>query len=89
MKLPIKNVFLNFQEQYFELMKNALKPNGIVCSQGSSHWLDIEHVRATIQGCKRQFKNVGYAVASVPSYPCGQIGFIIGCLDQVILMINL
>lgn len=63
-------------------MKKALKPGGIVCSQGSSFWIDIKHVQDTVEGCRRQFKNTSYAMAMVPSYPCGSIGFVIGCLDE-------
>ena len=71
-----------FQESYFELMRRALKPGGIVCSQGSSFWIDLPHVKETLNACGRQFKNVSYATSQVPSYPCGTIGFIIGCLDE-------
>lgn len=70
-----------FQESYFALMKQALKPGGIVCSQGGTYWTDLEHIKSTLNGCKNQFPVAGYAIASVPSYPCGQIGFIIGSLD--------
>lgn len=69
-----------FQESYFELMKRALRPNGIVCSQGGTYWADMRHVRETLDHCRAQFASVGYAVASVPTYPCGQIGFVIGSL---------
>lgn len=71
-----------FQESYFELMRKALKPGGIVCSQGSSFWIDMKHVKETLDACGRQFKNISYATALVPSYPCGSIGFVIGCLDE-------
>lgn len=70
-----------FQESYFALMKRALKPNGIICSQGGTYWTDIKHVKETLDHCRLQFPTAGYAVTSVPSYPCGQIGFIIGSLD--------
>jgi spermidine synthase len=63
-------------------MKKALRPGGIVCSQGSSFWIDLPHVKETLEACGRQFKNVSYATSQVPSYPCGTIGFVIGCLDQ-------
>lgn len=69
-----------FQESYFTLMTHALKPNGIICSQGGCYWTDLEHVKATLKHCRTQFPTVGYAVTSVPSYPCGQIGFVIGSL---------
>lgn len=70
-----------FQESYFALMKQALKPNGVICSQGGTYWTDLDHVKATMDHCRKQFPVVGYAITSVPSYPCGQIGFVIGSLD--------
>lgn len=71
-----------FQESYFELMRKALKPGGIVCSQGGTYWTDLDHVKQTLTYCKKQFPAVGYASIHVPSYPSGQIGFVIGCLDK-------
>lgn len=71
-----------FQESYFELMKKALKPGGIVCSQGSGFFVDLKHVKETVKACSRQFKNTKYATALVPSYPCGSIGFVIGSMDE-------
>lgn len=63
-------------------MRKALKPGGIVCSQGSSFFIDLHHVKDTLDACRRQFKNVRYATALVPSYPGGSIGFVIGSLDE-------
>jgi spermidine synthase len=80
---PIGPATCLFRESYFALMKRALRPGGIVCSQGSTFWIDMKHVKETLESCRKQFKNVAYAVSSVPSYPCGQIGYIIGCLDEV------
>ncbi|XP_061389426.1 spermidine synthase [Musca vetustissima] len=71
-----------FNESYFGLMKTALREGGIVCSQGGSFWLDPEHVKHVLSGCRVHFPNVSYAVTSIPSYPCGHIGFVIGCLDE-------
>lgn len=62
-------------------MKQALRPGGIVCSQGGTYWTDTKHVRETLDHCRAQFPVTGYAVASVPTYPCGQIGFVIGSLN--------
>lgn len=71
-----------FQESYFELMRKALRPGGIICSQGSGIFVDLKHVKDTMEACSRQFKNTTYATALVPSYPCGSIGFVIGSLDE-------
>ncbi|XP_055386739.1 spermidine synthase [Condylostylus longicornis] len=78
---PVGPAVSLFQENYFSLMRKALRPGGIVCSQGGTFWTDLQHVKETIENCKKQFPNVGHAVTAVPSYPCGQIGFIIGSLN--------
>lgn len=63
-------------------MKAALKPNGIVCSQGGTFWTNLSHVKETLDHCRGQFPVVSYAFASVPSYPSGQIGFVLGSLQE-------
>lgn len=78
---PIGPAVSLFQESYYELMKNALRKGGIVSSQGGSYWLDEDYIKKTMSGCKQHFAQVAYAVTSVPSYPCGNIGFVIGSLD--------
>ncbi|XP_017057430.1 spermidine synthase [Drosophila ficusphila] len=79
---PIGPAVSLFQESYYELMKHALKDDGIVCSQGGSFWLDLDYIKKTMSGCKEHFAKVAYAVTSVPSYPCGHIGFVMGSLNQ-------
>ncbi|XP_017002475.2 spermidine synthase [Drosophila takahashii] len=79
---PIGPAVSLFQESYYELMKHALKDDGIVCSQGGSFWLDLDYIKKTMTGCKEHFAKVAYAVTSVPSYPCGHIGFVMGSLNK-------
>ncbi|KAH8382298.1 hypothetical protein KR009_002776 [Drosophila setifemur] len=79
---PIGPAVSLFQESYYELMKHALKEDGIVCSQGGSFWLDLDYIKKTMTGCKEHFAKVAYAVTSVPSYPCGHIGFVMGSLNK-------
>lgn len=78
---PIGPAVSLFQESYFSLMKQALKPGGIVCSQGGTIWTELDHVKSTLDHCRSQFSVANYAVAAVPSYPNGQIGFVIGSMD--------
>lgn len=79
---PIGPAVNLFNESYYNLMKTALREGGVVCSQGGSFWLDSDYVKKTIKNCGLHFPNVAYAVTSIPSYPCGHIGFVIGCLDK-------
>ncbi|KAF7284727.1 hypothetical protein GWI33_021736 [Rhynchophorus ferrugineus] len=71
-----------FTESYFKLLKTALKPHGIICSQAGTVWSDLEQVRETIKNCKKHFPTVSYAVSSVPTYPNGQIGYLVASLDK-------
>lgn len=71
-----------FQESYFGLVKRALKPNGIVCSQGGTYWTDLKHVKHTLDNCRAHFPIAKYYFTSVPSYPSGGIGFIIASLND-------
>lgn len=82
---PIGPAVNLFHENYFSLMKSALKPNGIVCSQAGTVWNDLELVSNTLNICKNQFPSAAYAYTSVPTYPSGQIGFVIGSLDKDIV----
>lgn len=79
---PIGPAVSLFQENYFVLIKNALRPNGIVCSQGGSFWDSLDLVKNTLNVCKKLFPVAAYATTSVPTYPSGQIGFAMGSLDK-------
>lgn len=79
---PIGPAISLFQETYFHLMKKALRGGGIICSQGGTYWTDMAMIQSTLAHCRTQFPLTRYAVCAVPSYPCGQIGFIIGSLDK-------
>lgn len=78
---PVGPAVSLFQENYFALMKSALRPNGIVCSQAGTVWNDLDMVRSVLVHCKKQFPKAIYGYTSVPTYPSGQIGFVIGSLN--------
>jgi spermidine synthase len=66
-----------FEPEFYEHMHDALRPNGIVCTQGENMWIHFELIRDLVSCCKDIFGHAEYATTSVPSYPCGQIGFIV------------
>ncbi|XP_020291288.1 spermidine synthase [Pseudomyrmex gracilis] len=76
---PAENLF---KQQYYQLLKNALKPGGIIASQGGTVWESIDQVRSTLKHCKSVFPVATYAITAVPTYPTGQIGFILGSKDS-------
>ena len=72
-----------FQESYYELMKNALRPNGVVCCQGENFWVFSELVKKIINFAGQVFPSVSYAQTQIPTYPTGCIGFIVCSLEKV------
>lgn len=72
-----------FTENYFKLLSNALRPGGIICSQGGCIWTGLKEVKATVDAARKYFSNVKYALVSVPTYPCGQIGLLIATNDKI------
>lgn len=58
-------------------MKKALAPGGVIAAQGESLWLHLQLISTVLQACTEVFASVDYAFTTVPSYPSGQIGFIL------------
>ena len=73
-----------FGEAFYTDVKRALKPGGIVCSQGESIWLHkdlIEKMMTFLRTGSVAFPSVLYGLIHVPTYPCGSIGCLISSKD--------
>ncbi|XP_064611493.1 spermidine synthase-like [Liolophura sinensis] len=66
-----------FEKSYYQLMKGALKPGGIVCTQGECLWLHMDLIKKMQDFCKSVYPTVDYAYTTIPTYPSGQIGFVL------------
>ncbi|RWS06010.1 Spermidine synthase-like protein [Dinothrombium tinctorium] len=73
-----------FERPYFQSLWEALNPGGIICSQAESYWFDLKLIKSMYKTTKSIFKSVTYATIAMPTYPSGQIGFIIACKDQTV-----
>ncbi|KAG0151056.1 hypothetical protein CROQUDRAFT_651573 [Cronartium quercuum f. sp. fusiforme G11] len=71
-----------FGMPYFELLKNALRPNGSISTQGECIWLHLPLIHSLIKGAKDLFPQVEYGYTSIPTYPSGTIGFVVCSLDK-------
>jgi spermidine synthase len=71
-----------FQKPYYESIKAALKPKGILCSQGECMWADEHLIKNMFSFCHSLFPAAKYATCSIPTYPGGQIGFIVCTVDE-------
>mmetsp|Transcript_53887 Transcript_53887/g.161230 ORF Transcript_53887/g.161230 Transcript_53887/m.161230 type:complete len:264 (-) Transcript_53887:348-1139(-) len=66
-----------FQPEFYEQMHDALNDGGIVCCQGECFWIHLDLIADVIACCSDIFDYADYATTMVPTYPCGQIGFIL------------
>ena len=98
-----------FQKPYFQLLHDALKPGGVVTTQGcmpfpfarprakpsgwkalvadvidlpaENQWLHLPLIADLKKMCSTIFPRVEYAYTTIPTYPSGQIGFLVCCKD--------
>lgn len=74
---PIGPAEVLFQMPFYQNMQKSLRKGGIICTQGECMWLHAELIRPLMLECNRIFPVVEYAYTAVPTYPSGQIGFIL------------
>ncbi|KAK4944530.1 putrescine aminopropyltransferase [Elasticomyces elasticus] len=71
-----------FQKPYFELLHGALREGGVITTQGSENqWLHLSLIAQLKKDCKQVFPTVEYAYTTIPTYPSGQIGFMVCSKD--------
>jgi spermidine synthase len=74
---PVGPAEVLFQEKFFKSCKKALKKNGILCTQGECQWLHAKIIGEVTEFCGKLFKKVQYGFTTIPTYPSGQIGFVV------------
>ncbi|KAJ3990052.1 saccharopine dehydrogenase [Lentinula detonsa] len=67
-----------FQKPYYQLLHDALKPGGHIAAQGECLWLHLPLIKEVRASAKEiGFASVEYAFTTIPTYPSGQIGFLL------------
>jgi len=66
-----------FEEPYFKLLYNALAPGGHISTQAECLWIHLPLIRGLLENTGQIFETVEYAYTTIPTYPSGQIGFIV------------
>lgn len=79
---PIGPAETLFQPEFYRSMKSALKPDGILCTQGECMWLHVQLIKPLLTACRELFPVVEYAYTTIPTYPSGQIGFVLCGKDK-------
>ena len=69
-----------FSASFYALCKEALAEGGILCTQGECMWNNLPMITELVTDAQRLFSQVKYAYTTVPTYPSGQIGFLL-CTD--------
>jgi spermidine synthase len=69
-----------FKQPFYESLKNALKPGGIIATQGESIFLHKDCVINLAKITRDLFDRQAYASFMVPTYPGGNIGICLGSL---------
>lgn len=69
-----------FQQPFYESLKEALKPGGIIATQGESFFLHKDCVAEMAKMTRSLFKQHAYSYFIVPTYPGGHIGICLGSM---------
>ena len=79
---PIGPASVLFETPFYNAMYKSLRPGGIVCTQGECMWLHIDLIKPLVDSISKTFQSVEYAYTTIPTYPSGQIGFIVATKDR-------
>jgi len=74
---PIGPASVLFETPFYNAMYKSLREGGIVCTQGECMWLHLDLIKPLVDSISGTFSSVEYAYTTIPTYPSGQIGFII------------
>ena len=76
---PVGPAEVLFERPFFESMHRALRPGGVVCTQAESLWLHLPIITQLAKMCQEVFAGgkTAYAFTTIPTYPSGQIGFML------------
>lgn len=74
---PIGPASVLFETPFYNAMHKSLREGGIVCTQGECMWLHLDLIKPLVDSIQETFTSVEYAYTTIPTYPSGQIGFIL------------
>jgi len=66
-----------FTPSFYDQINEALRDEGILCAQGECLWMQLDYIADVFACCGDIFDSVDYATTMVPTYPCGQMGFLL------------
>ena len=80
---PIGPAEVLFKPEFFVSMRDALAPQGVLATQGECMWLHLDLITSVVKETRGIFSDSGvkYGYTTIPTYPSGQIGFIVASKD--------
>jgi len=67
-----------FTASFYTSLRSAMRGDGaIMCNQGECMWLHLDLIGEVLKSCTQVFPSVDYAFTTIPTYPSGQIGFLL------------
>lgn len=66
-----------FTAAFYTSLRSAMRPGAIMCNQGECMWLHLDLIGEVLKHCTQVFPSVDYAFTTIPTYPSGQIGFLV------------
>lgn len=78
---PVGPAHTLFEKPYFQLLHDALRDGGAISTQGECLWLHLPLIKELNTFTKTLFPVVEYAFTTIPTYPSGQIGFVLCSKD--------
>lgn len=79
---PVGPAHTLFEKPYFQLLHDALREGGAISTQGECLWLHLPLIKELNTFTKTIFPTVEYAYTTIPTYPSGQIGFVLASKDS-------
>jgi spermidine synthase / saccharopine dehydrogenase (NADP+, L-glutamate-forming) len=78
---PVGPAHTLFEKPYFELLRDSLREGGSISTQGEALWLHLPLIKELNTLNRSLFPVTEYAFTTIPTYPSGQIGFIVSTKD--------
>ena len=79
---PVGPAAALFEKPYFQLLHDALAPGGHISTQAECLWLHLPLIRELQKTTGAIFPVFEYAFTTIPTYPSGQIGFVVASKEQ-------
>ena len=71
-----------FEKPYFQLLHDSLRDGGSISTQAECQWIHLPFIKGLTSLMENIFSIVEYAFTTIPTYPSGQIGFVVATKDK-------